>query len=94
MDSDAKRAGLKEGDVLLSFNGETVPRVPERWLRDHQPGEHVMVKVRRAGQEMVITVPLGRQTDAIYQITELADATDKQRRIQNGILHGTTDPAR
>ncbi len=66
---------------------------PDRWLRDHQPEERVTVKVRRAGEEMEFSFALGRQTDAIYQITEIPDATEKQRRIRNGILHGVTDPA-
>ncbi len=35
--SAASDAGLKEGDVLLQLNGEPFPRVPERWLREHQP---------------------------------------------------------
>jgi hypothetical protein len=63
-------------------------------LRDHQPGERVTIKVRRAGQEMEFTVALGRQTDAVYQITEIPEPSEKQRRIRNGILHGTVDPSR
>jgi predicted metalloprotease with PDZ domain len=94
MDSNAQQAGLKNGDLIISLNGEAVPRLPERWLRDHQPGERITIRVRRSGAEMDIAVPLARQSDAVYQITELADPTDKQRRIRTGILHGTTDPAR
>ena len=94
MDSEAQQAGLKNGDVLIALDGEAVPRSPERWLRDHQPGEHITVKVRRSGQEMDFSVALGRQTDAIYQITEISEPTEKQRRIRNGILHGATDPSR
>ncbi len=94
MGSDAQEAGLKNGDIVLALNGEVVPRVPDRWLRDHQPGERLTVKVRRSGQEMDFSIPLDRLTDAIYQITELSDATEKQRRIRNGILHGSTDSSR
>ena len=92
--SAADHAGLKEGDILLAINGETFPRSPERWLRDHQPDERATVKVRRAGAEVEISFALGRQSDAIYQITEIPNPTEKQRRIRNGILHGVTDPAR
>jgi predicted metalloprotease with PDZ domain len=94
MDSEAERAGLRNGDFLLTLNGEPIPRAPERWLRDHQPGDRVTVKVRRAGQEMEFTVALVRETDAIYQISEIPEPTEKQRRIRDGILHGTTDPSR
>jgi predicted metalloprotease with PDZ domain len=92
--SAAEHAGLKEGDLLLTLDGETFPRSPERWLRDHQPDERATVKVRRAGAEVEISFALGRQSDAIYQITEISNPTEKQRRIRNGILHGVTDPAR
>jgi predicted metalloprotease with PDZ domain len=91
-DGPANPAGLKEGDVLLSLNGETFPRSVERWLRDHQPDERVTVKMQRGGEQRDVSFPLGRQTEATYQIVETPSPTDKQRRIRDGILHGTTTP--
>lgn len=91
-DSGASDAGLKEGDVLLSLNGEAFPRAPERWLRDHQPDESVAVKVERGREERDFSFPLGRQTEAAYQIAEIPTPTDKQRRIRDGILRGVTTP--
>ena len=91
-ESGASEAGLKEGDVLIALNGEAFPRAPERWLRDHQPEERVIVKVQRGGEERDFSFPLGRQTDAAYQITEIPSPTEKQRRIRDGILHGVTTP--
>ncbi len=90
--SSAGEAGLKEGDVLTTLNGEAFPRAPERWLRDHPAEERVTVKVQRGGEEKQISFPLGRQTDAIYQITEIASPTERQRRIREGILRGITNP--
>jgi predicted metalloprotease with PDZ domain len=91
-ESGASEAGLKEGDVLIALNGEPFPRAPERWLRDHQPDERVAVKVQRGREEREFSFPLGRQTDASYQITEIATPTEKQRRLREGILHGVTTP--
>lgn len=91
-ESGASDAGLKEGDVLIGLNGETFPRAPERWLRDHQPEERVTIKVQRGGEERDFSFPLGRQTDAAYQITEIASPTERQRRIRDGILRGVTTP--
>jgi predicted metalloprotease with PDZ domain len=91
-ESGAREAGLKEGDVLLALNGEPFPRAPERWLRDHQPEERVTVKVQRGTEERDFSFPLGRQSDAFYQITELASPTERQRRIRDGILRGVTTP--
>jgi predicted metalloprotease with PDZ domain len=91
-ESGASEAGLLEGDVLIALNGESIPRSPERWLRDHQPGERITVKVQRGGEERDFSFPLGRLTDAAYQITELASPTERQRRIRDGILRGVTTP--
>ncbi|HWF13616.1 MAG TPA: PDZ domain-containing protein [Candidatus Acidoferrales bacterium] len=91
-DSGAGEAGLKEGDVLLQLNGESFPRIPERWLRDHQPDERVTVKIKRGGEVLDISFPLGRVTDSTFQITEIASPTERQRRIRNGILRGITTP--
>ncbi len=91
-ESGASDAGLKEGDVLLSLNGEAFPRLPDRWLRDHQPGERIAVKVRRGGEERDFSFSLGRQSDAAYQITEIGSPTERQRRIRDGILRGVTTP--
>ena len=91
-DSGASEAGLEEGDVLIALNGEPLPRALERWLRDHQPGERVALKVRRGGEERDFSFPLARQTDAAYQITETASPTERQRRIRDGILRGVTTP--
>jgi predicted metalloprotease with PDZ domain len=90
--SGASDAGLKEGDVVVQLNGESFPRVPDRWLRDHQPDERVTLKIQRGGEAMDISFPLGRLTDSTYQITEIAAPTERQRRIRNGILRGITTP--
>jgi predicted metalloprotease with PDZ domain len=91
-DSGASEAGLKEGDVLVTLNGESFPRSPDRWLRDHQPDERVAVKVQRGGELRDFSFALGRQAEATYLVTEIASPTEKQRRIRDGILHGTTTP--
>lgn len=90
--SDASEAGLKEGDVLIALNGEPFPGSPGRWLRDHQPSERVTVTVQRSGEDKQFSFALGRQTDAAYQITEIGSATERQRRIRDGILRGVTNP--
>jgi predicted metalloprotease with PDZ domain len=87
--SAAQQAGLQDGDILVALNGEPLPRSPERWIRDHQPDERITLKVRRSGEEKTVTFALGRQAEAMFQIVEATDATEKQRRIRDGILHGT-----
>jgi predicted metalloprotease with PDZ domain len=91
-ESGASEAGLEEGDVVIALNGGTFPRSPDRWLRDHQPGERVTVRVQQGGEERDFSFPLGRLTDAAYQITEIPSPTERQRRIREGILRGVTTP--
>jgi predicted metalloprotease with PDZ domain len=91
-ESGAGDAGLKDGDVLLMLNGEAFPRSPDRWLKDHQPDERVTLKSQRGGEVREMSFSLGRQTDAVYQISELGSPTEKQRRIREGILRGVTTP--
>lgn len=93
MNSDAQQVGLREGDILLSWNGEAIPKAPERWLRDHRPEERVNVKVQRGGEAIDLSLSLGRASEAIYQIAGLPDVSDKQRKIRDGMLHGVTDPS-
>jgi predicted metalloprotease with PDZ domain len=92
--SAAQQGGVQDGDILLAFNGEALQRSPERWLRDHQPGERVTVKVRRSGEEKDFSFVLDRQSDAVYQVVEAPDPTEKQHRIRDGILHGTVSAPR
>ena len=92
--SGAQQAGLLDGDVLTALNGESLPRSPERWLRDHQPGERVTVKLRRDAEEKEASFLLGRQSEAQYQVVDVPNPTEKQRRIREGILHGTVDAPR
>jgi predicted metalloprotease with PDZ domain len=90
----AQQAGLQDGDVLLALNGEALPRSPEHWARDRQPGERVTLKVRRNGEDKDISFVLGRQSEAVFQVVEAPDATEKQRQIRDGILRGTVGDSR
>jgi predicted metalloprotease with PDZ domain len=91
-DAPASEAGLREGDIVLSINGEPLPRVPERWLREHQPDERVSLKVQRGAEQREFSFPLARLSDATFQISEISSPTERQRRIRDGILRGVTTP--
>jgi predicted metalloprotease with PDZ domain len=82
----ADRAGIRVGDSILSINGEA-----HFWLEDHQPGETIKVVLSRGGREMKISLTLGAQTVQAFRIAELQSPNDKQRRIREGMLKGTTN---
>ncbi len=89
--SAAERTGVRDGDALVALDGAMFPRNAERWLRDHRPGDIVHLRVRRDGQEKEVRFALGERQEASYIIEEIGNAGEKQRRIREGLLAGTTD---
>ena len=58
--TSAADAGLKRGDVILSWNEKPLddtPTLMER-LREHEPGDVVKLKVLREGKEIQVDVTL------------------------------------
>jgi len=73
--SPAERGGLKEGDVIIAFDGKPVAGVEDLILRIMQtpPGTKVPVTAWRAGREEVLSVTVGERPDA--------DAAARARRL-------------
>ena len=60
-DAPACKAGLKEHDVILTFNGNNVQSVEQlrRLIRETPPGRTVSLGISRDGQPMALTATLG-----------------------------------
>jgi serine protease Do len=60
-DSPAGKAGMKEHDVILDFNGNRVESTEQltRMIRETPPGREVNLGISRDGQPMQIKVALG-----------------------------------
>jgi len=58
--SAAEEAGLQDGDILLSFNGQQISDLQSysNFLRESQPGDAVPVEVRRNQQTFTIEAVL------------------------------------
>jgi len=90
--SAAEGAGLRAGDVIVSWNGEA-PRNLGRWASSHKKGTGVKVGVRREdGSSATIEFALGEVSETFYRTVESEHPTEKARRIRDGILHGVTQP--
>ena len=61
----ADLAGLKEGDIVIEFNGKPTATRGDLTLRIYEavPGETVMVKVMRGAEVLEIPVKMGRERD-------------------------------
>lgn len=59
--SPAEKAGLKAGDVIVGFDGETVRSASQlaRLVRETPPGRSVTIDVTRAGTRQKLTARLG-----------------------------------
>lgn len=89
--SGAEQAGLQAGDILLQLDGHPFGRSAFRFLFQHSPGDLVKVRVQREGSEREISFALAKRGVQTYSISEISGATQKQKRIRDGMLRGTTN---
>ncbi len=87
----AQLAGIRAEDILLTMSGEPASQGVGELLSQRRPGEVVKIRFRRAGQEREVSITLASRTDQSYRIEETRGATEKQRRIREGMIKGTTD---
>jgi predicted metalloprotease with PDZ domain len=95
-DSLAAEAGLRTDDVIVKWNGGEVPKRVDRWLREQRPGDVLKLEIRRDSKQVPLEFHIGEIKETFYEVVELAHASEKARRIREGILHGVTNstPAR
>jgi predicted metalloprotease with PDZ domain len=93
-ESAAEGAGLRRGDVIVTWNGGEVPRSLDRWASTHKKGASVKIGVRREDGPATVEFALGEVSETFYRTVEDEHAGEKARRIREGILRGTTQPVR
>ena len=86
----AAPAGLRAGDVIISWNGGEVPRRVERWLQEQRAGDLLKLRVRREGKEIPLEFRLGENKETVYEVMEISHAGEKARHIRQGMLRGET----
>ena len=91
-ESAAAQAGLLAGDVILNWNGSDPPRNPERWLASQKPGTKLRLIVQREEKQLTLEFAIGEASEVFYLVAEDSHASEKARRIREGLLRGTTQP--
>jgi len=92
-DGLAAQAGLRVGDAILTWNGGEVPRRPARWVMEQNPGDLLALRIRRDDKELSIELRLGEIKETAYDVSEDSQATEKARRIREGVVRGETSAA-
>ena len=87
--SAAEHAGLRAGDEIAAWNGESVPRRVEGWLRNRRPGDLLRLRVRRDEESAEISFGLAGRKETVFVLAEDPEASRNARAIREGLLHGT-----
>jgi predicted metalloprotease with PDZ domain len=91
-EGDAGAAGLRVGDAITGWNGVDPPGNPERWVSSQKPGNLLRLTVRREEKGLALELRIGEATERFYRLAEDSHASEKAKRIREGILHGSTQP--
>ncbi len=89
--SNAEKAGLKTGDILLKMDRRAISGLPQEQLGGIKPGLKVEFEVERGGQVLVIQYSLEAALETIYRVEEIPGASQEQIRIRGGWLEGKTE---
>ena len=62
--SEAEKAGLKEGDIILEIDGQkiTLENSLAKLIRERQPGDKLVLKILRGEEEIIVEAILGEKT--------------------------------
>jgi predicted metalloprotease with PDZ domain len=93
-ESSAAKSSLRTGDEVLRWNNAEPPKRPDRWAAGQKPGEELRLTVRHEDQEKEedVVFHLAEVHEKFYQLAESSQATEREKHIRDGILHGTTAP--
>jgi predicted metalloprotease with PDZ domain len=89
-DSNAEKAGLRPGDVLLKMNGVELPVTPDRELIYFKRGQKVTFAVQRGSKLLDIGFLLGSKNETVYKVEEMPKVTRTQLALRRGWLKGET----
>nr|MBN2277405.1 PDZ domain-containing protein [candidate division Zixibacteria bacterium] len=98
-DSPADKAGLKQGDIILSFDGEKLADADQliAAMKQHKDGDKVTLDIFRKGKEKQVEIVLGRRldqdkADQLYQwygLNNLPKTYSKSYKFSNSSMADT-----
>jgi predicted metalloprotease with PDZ domain len=91
--SDAEKAGLAVGDVLLEINGKPATSHSDDTMGDMHPGDTLHLRVRNRRGEREVSWKLGSREEVDFQVRDLANVTPEQKAARATWLKGEAQPA-
>jgi len=86
--SEADRAGLKPGDVIVQMNGRRAGRDFERSIANLGPGTLLRLRIRRGEGERDLQWNLGARKQKVFRLQDVSDITPQQRSRRAAWLFG------
>lgn len=85
-DAPASRAGIREGDVIVRFDGEEVRSARQlvRLVRETPPGREVEIRLLRDGEERTVSLEVGRRSGAWAGLDD-EEMEEIHRRIEDAM---------
>jgi predicted metalloprotease with PDZ domain len=74
----ARNAGLREGDEIVSINGEPPARSVDQQIASLKPGTKIQIVVQRRGERKDLELTLGEKSKMSYSLRESPQATPAQ----------------
>jgi predicted metalloprotease with PDZ domain len=91
--SEAARAGLAVGDIILGINGRVTSSDFRQQLADLQPGDTLRLQVRGTKGEQELKWEVGRRESLDYELRDMSHITAGQRARRAAWLRGEDQPA-
>jgi predicted metalloprotease with PDZ domain len=89
--SDAERAGLQPGDVLMMAEDNPLPAGTDTALPNWRPGQTVELQIVRSGENRDVKFRIGVNQEISIQIEEDPAASADQLKVRDGWLKGVTN---
>ena len=87
--SEAERAALRPGDVVLEINGRPAGREFESQIAELGPGAMLRLLIRRDGSKHQLQWRLGSRRHAVFQLHDVRDLTAQQKLRRTRWLFGS-----
>jgi len=90
-ESEAQRAGLAPGDIVVEINGHTAPPDLHEAIALMRPGETIHLVVRRGSNQRKLQWRLGQKEEVEFELKDVDNITPQQKARRAAWLRGEAE---